>query len=93
MFRDSQIVIITNFVVVSGVGIKRVVCTYNGKYGIQTENALNNRYTYAHSALQLTTVLTRRLIRVHTVCHASRQYEGHSNKTETGLISLELKIG
>ena len=28
MFRDSQIVIITNFVVVSSVGIKRVDCTY-----------------------------------------------------------------
>ena len=25
-FRDSQIVIITNFVVVSSVGVKRVVC-------------------------------------------------------------------
>ena len=26
MFRDSQIVIITNFAVVSSVGIKKVVC-------------------------------------------------------------------
>ena len=26
MFRDSQIVIITNFIVVSSVGIKRAVC-------------------------------------------------------------------
>ena len=31
MFRDIQIVIITNFVVVSSVGIKRIDCTH--KYG------------------------------------------------------------
>ena len=29
MFRDSPIVIKTNFVVVSSVGIKKVVCTEN----------------------------------------------------------------
>ena len=29
MFRDSQIVIVTNFDVVSSVGIKRVVCMFS----------------------------------------------------------------
>ena len=33
MFRDSQIVIITNFVVVSSVGIKRAVCRSSTVYG------------------------------------------------------------
>ena len=37
-FRDSQIVIITNFVVVSNVGIKRIVCI--------TVSRINWMYTY-----------------------------------------------
>ena len=31
-FRDSQIVIITNFVILSSVGIQRIVCTENSKH-------------------------------------------------------------
>ena len=47
-FTDSQMVTITNFVVVSSVGIKRVVCTFGHVRPTKTKLRLRMHYTCAN---------------------------------------------
>ena len=68
-FRDSQIVIITSSVVVSSVGIKRVVCMYSPGLDLPCSHMLVKHLSVLRDSFRLTRSMSYLYLALLCTCH------------------------